>query len=98
MQILDKNKDLEYVLSDKFLMEVKRKLKNIHPDCPFVCKGVCPLRGTRYEGICISWMNKVLGARNVVYPYKKYMPKNCRDLFSYVFKHVLVINKKQNKI
>ena len=91
--------DPDYVLSDKFLMEVKRKLKNIHPDVPLTCKGTCPLSKTRYAGICISWMNKVLGARNVVYPYKRYMPSSCNDLFSYVFKHALTdVNKKQNKI
>ena len=94
-----KNLELEYVLSDKFLMEVKRKLKNIHPGDALICSKNCPLVKTRYAGICISWMNKVLGARNVVYPYKKYMPSNCIDLFNYVFKHALTdVNKKQNKI
>ena len=89
----------DYVLSDKFLMEVKRKLKNIHPDAPFTCMSNCPLSKTRYAGICISWMNKVLGVRNVSVHYRKYMPSSCNDLFSYVFKHALTdVNKKQNKI
>ena len=91
------NLDPDYVLSDKFLMEVKKELKNNHQDA-FLCSKNCPLVKTRYEGICISWMNKVLGARNVVYPYKRYMPSSCNDLFSYVFKHALDVNKKQNKI
>lgn len=91
------NLDPDYVLSDKFLMEVKRKLKNIHPDVPLTCKGTCPLSRTQYAGICISWMNKVLASRNIAYP--KYMPSNCIDLFNYVFKHALMdVNKKQNKI
>ena len=90
--------DPDYVISDKFLMEVKRKLKNIHPDVPFTCTETCPLSKTQYAGVCISWMNKVLGARNVVYPYKRHMPKSCNDLFSYVFKHALDVDKKQNKI
>ena len=94
-----KNLNSDYALSDKFLMEVKRKLKNIHPDVLFTCTGTCPLSKTQYAGVCISWMNKVLGARNVVYPYKRHMPSSCRDLFSYVLKHALVdVNKKQNKI
>ena len=95
MQILD----LDYAISDKFLMEVKRKLKNIHPDCPFTCRGTCPLSKTLYAGICVSWMNNVMEKRNVADPYRRYKPNSCRDLFSYVFKHVLVSeNKKQNKI
>lgn len=94
-----KNLDLDYVISDKFLMKIQKELKYIHPDDALICSKNCPLMKTRYAGVCISWMNKVLGARNVVYPYKKYMPKNCRDLFSYVLKHALVdVNKKQNKI
>ena len=94
-----KNLELDYVLSDKFLMEVQKEIKNIHPDAPFTCMSNCPLRRTQYVGICISWMNKVLGVRNVVYPYKKYMPSNCMDLFNYVFEHALIdVNKKQNKI
>ena len=93
-----KNLELDYVLSDKFLIEVKRKLKNIHPDCPITCAGTCPLSKTRYAGICISWMNKVLRARNIADPYRRYMPSNCLDLFNYAFKHALDVNKKQNKI
>ena len=94
-----KNLDLEYVLSDKFLIELKKELKHIHSDDALICSKNCPLVKTRYAGICISWMNKVLGARNVVYPYKRYMPRNCIDLFNYVFKHALIdVNKKQNKI
>lgn len=94
-----KNLDSEYVLSDKFLMEIKKELKHIHPDDTFICLKNCPLVKTRYAGICISWMNKVLGSRNITDPYKRYMPSNCIDLFNYVFKHALIdVNKKQNKI
>ena len=92
-----KNKDLEYALSDKFLMELHKELKNNHSDS-FICSKDCPLLKTRYAGICISWMNKVLGTRDVVYPYKRHMPSSCRDLFNYVLKHTLDVNKKQNKI
>ena len=94
-----KNLDLDYVISDKFLMEVKRKLKYISPDDALICSKNCPLVETGYAGICISWMNKVLGSRNITNPYERYMPKSCNDLFSYVFKHALIdVNKKQNKI
>ena len=94
-----KNLELDYVISDKFLMEIKKELKHIRPDDALICSKNCPLVKTRYAGICISWMNKVLGVRNIVYPYKKYMPKSCNDLFNYVFKHALIdVNKKQNKI
>lgn len=94
-----KNLVLDYVLSDKFLMEIQKELKYIRPDDALICSKNCPLAKTGYAGICISWMNKVLGSRNIVYPYKKYMPKSCNDLFSYVFKHALIdVNKKQNKI
>lgn len=93
-----KNLDSDYVLSDKFLIELKKELKNNHSDA-FICSKNCPLLKTRYAGICISWMNKVLGIRKVEDPYKRYMPRSCIDLFNYVFKHALVdINKKQNKI
>lgn len=93
-----KNLDLEYVLSDKFLMKLQKELKNNHTDA-FICSKNCPLINTRYAGICISWMNKVLGSRNITDPYKRYMPRNCIDLFNYVFKHALTdVNKKQNKI
>lgn len=92
-----KNKDLEYVLSDKFLMELQKKLKNDHSDV-FICSKNCPLLKTRYAGICMSWMNKVLRTRNITDPYRRYMPNSCRELFYYVFKHTLDINKKQNKI
>ena len=92
-----KNLDLEYVLSDKFLMEIQKELKNNHPDS-ITCSKNCPLVKTRYAGICISWMNKVLGSRNITNTYKRYMPSNCIDLFDYVFKHALDVNKKQNKI
>lgn len=93
-----KNLDSEYVLSDKFLMEIKKELKHIHPDDALICSKNCPLVKTRYAGICISWMNKVLGSRNITNTYKRYMPSNCIDLFDYVFKHALDVNKKQNKI
>ena len=92
-----KNKDLEYALSDKFIMELHKELKNNHSDS-FICSKDCPLLKTRYAGICVSWMNKVLGTRDVTDPYRRYMPRNCRDLFYCVFKHTLAINKKQNKI
>ena len=92
-----KNLELEYVLSDKFLMKLQKELKNNHQD-GFTCSKNCPLLKTRYAGICISWMNKVLGIRKVEDPYRRYMPSSCIDLFSYVLKHALVINKKQNKI
>ena len=93
-----KNLDFEYILSDKFLMKLRKELKNNHTDV-FICSKDCPLLNTRYAGTCISWMNKVLRARNVVYPYKRYMPNSCRELFNYVFKHTLTdVNKKQNKI
>lgn len=94
-----KNLELDYVISDKFLMEIKKELKHIHPDDALICSKNCPLVKTLYAGICISWMNKVLRARNIADPYERYMPRNCIDLFNYVFKHALVdINKKQNKI
>lgn len=94
-----KNLVLDYVLSDKFLMEIQKELKYIHPDDALICSKNCPLAKTGYAGICISWMNKVLGSRNIADPYRRYMPKSCNDLFSYVFKHALIdVNKKQNKI
>ena len=93
-----KNLDSDYVISDKFLMKIQKELKYISPDDALICSKNCPLMKTRYAGICISWMNKVLGARNVVYPYKRHMPSSCIDLFNYVFKHALDVNKKQNKI
>ena len=93
-----KNLELEYVLSDKFLMKLKKELKNNHTDA-FICSKNCPLVKTRYAGICISWMNKVLGSRNIADPYRRYMPSSCRELFNYVFKNALTdVNKKQNKI
>ena len=92
-----KNLDSDYVLSDKFLIELKKELKNNHSD-EFICSKNCPLLKTRYAGICISWMNEVLGIRKVEDPYKRYMPSSCRDLFSYAFKHALDVDKKQNKI
>lgn len=92
------NLDSDYVLSDKFLMELKKELKNNHQD-RFLCYKDCPLIKTRYAGICVSWMNKVLGIRKVEDPYERYMPNSCRELFSYVFKHALIdVDKKQNKI
>ena len=94
-----KNLDLDYVLSDKFLIEIKKELKHIRPDDALICSKNCPLAKTGYAGICISWMNKVLGSRNIADPYRRYMPKSCNDLFNYVFKHALIdVNKKQNKI
>ena len=94
-----KNLVLDYVLSDKFLMEIQKELKYIHPDDALICSKNCPLAKTGYAGICISWMNKVLGSRNIADPYRRYMPKSCNDRFSYVFKHALIdVNKKQNKI
>ena len=94
-----KNLVLDYVLSDKFLMEIKKELKYIRPDDALICSKNCPLAKTGYAGICISWMNKVLGSRNIADPYRRYMPRNCIDLFNYVFKHALIdVNKKQNKI
>lgn len=92
-----KNLELDYVLSDKFLMKLQKELKNNHQD-GFICSKNCPLLKTRYAGICISWMNEVLRARNIADPYRRYMPKSCNDLFSYVFKHALDVDKKQNKI
>ena len=93
-----KNLDLDYALSDKFLIEVKKELKHIHPDDALICSKNCPLVKTRYAGICISWMNKVLRARNIADPYRRYTPISCRELFTYVLKHALDVNKKQNKI
>ena len=93
-----KNLELDYVLSDKFLIEVKKELKHIHPDDALICSKNCPLVKTRYAGICISWMNKVLRARNIADPYRRYTPISCRELFTYVLKHALDVNKKQNKI
>ena len=93
-----KNLDSDYVISDKFLIELKKELKYISPDDALICSKNCPLVKTRYAGICISWMNKVLGSRNITNIYKRYMPSNCIDLFDYVFKHALDVNKKQNKI
>ena len=92
-----KNLELDYALSDKFLMELQKKLKNDHSDA-FLCSKNCPLLKTRYAGICISWMNKVLRARNITDPYRRYTPISCRELFTYVLKHTLDVNKKQNKI
>lgn len=92
-----KNLDLDYVISDKFLMKIQKELKNNHQD-GFLCSKNCPLLKTRYAGICISWMNEVLRIRKVEDPYRRYMPSSCRDLFSYVFKHALDVDKKQNKI
>lgn len=92
-----KNLDSDYVLSDKFLIELKKELKNNHSD-GFICSKNCPLLKTRYAGICMSWMNKVLRIRKVEDPYRRYMPRSCRELFSYVFKHALNVDKKQNKI
>ncbi len=92
-----KNLELDYVLSDKFLIELKKELKNNHSD-GFTCSKTCPLSETGYAGICISWMNEVLRARNIADPYRRYTPISCRELFSYVFKHALDVNKKQNKI
>ena len=51
-----KNLELDYVISDKFLMKIQKELKYISPDCPITCAGTCPLVKTRYAGICISWM------------------------------------------
>lgn len=93
-----KNLDLDYVLSDKFIMEIKKELKHIHPGDALTCSKSCPLVKTRYAGICISWMNEVLRIRKVEDPYKRYMPSSCRDLFNYIFKHTLDMDKKQNKI
>ena len=93
-----KNLELDYVLSDKFLIEVKKELKHIHPDDALICSKNCPLVKTRYAGICISWMNKVLRARNIADPYIRYTPISCRELFTYVLKRALDANKKQNKI
>ena len=94
-----KNLDLDYVLSDKFLMKIQKELKYISPDDALICSKNCPLAKTGYAGICISWMNKVLGSRNIADPYRSYMPKSWDDLLSYVFKHALIdVNKKQNKI
>lgn len=92
-----KNLDSEYVLSDKFLMKLQKELKNNHQDA-LICSKNCPLLKTRYAGICISWMNKVLGSRNTTDPYRRYMPRSCRELFNYVLKYALDVNKKQNKI
>ena len=92
-----KNLELEYALSDKFLMKLQKELKNNHTDA-FICSKDCPLLNTRYAGICMSWVNKVLGIRKVEDPYWRYMPSSCRELFSYVFKHTLDVDKKQNKI
>lgn len=92
-----KNLDSDYVLSDKFLIELKKELKNNHQD-RFICSKNCPLLKTRYAGICVLWMNKVLGIRKVEDPYRRYTPNSCRELFSYVFKHALDVDKKQNKI
>ena len=93
-----KNLDSEYVLSDKFLIELKKELKYISPDDALICSKNCPLAKTRYAGICISWMNKVLRSRNIADPYRRYTPISCRELFTYVFEHALDVNKKQNKI
>ena len=93
-----KNLDLDYVLSDKFIIKIQKELKYIHPDDALICSKNCPLVKTRYAGICISWMNKVLRARNITDPYRRYTPISCRELFNYVFKHALDVNKKQNKI
>lgn len=93
-----KNLELDYVLSDKFLMKIQKELKYISPDDALICSKNCPLVKTQYAGICISWMNTILGSRNVTDPYRSYMPSNCIDLFNYVFKHALDVNKKQNKI
>lgn len=92
-----KNLELEYDLSDKFLMKIQKELKNNNSN-GFICSENCPLLKTRYAGICISWMDKVLGSRNIVDNNGKYMPRSCRELFNYVFKYALDINKKQNKI
>ena len=92
-----KNLELDYVISDKFLMKIQKELKNNHQD-GFTCSKTCPLSETGYAGICISWMNKALRARNIADPYRRYMPSSCIDLFSYVFKHALDVDKKQNKI
>lgn len=93
-----KNLDLDYALSDKFLMEIKKELKHIHPGDALMCSKNCPLLKTRYAGICISWMNKVLRTRNIADPYRRYTSRNCIDLFNYVLKHALDVDKKQNKI
>lgn len=93
-----KNLELDYVISDKFLMEIKKELKHISPGDALTCSKNCPLVKTRYAGICISWMNKVLRSRNITDPYRRYTPISCRELFSYVLKHALDVDKKQNKI
>ena len=93
-----KNLDLDYVISDKFLMKIQKELKNNNSN-RFICSENCPLVKTRYADICISWMNKVLESRNIADPHERYRPKSCIDLFNYVFKHALIdVNKKQNKI
>lgn len=92
-----KKLELDYALSDKFLMKLQKELKNNHQD-GFTCSKTCPLSETGYAGICISWMNEVLRARNIADPYRRYTPISCRELFSYVFKHALDVDKKQNKI
>lgn len=92
-----KNLELDYVLSDKFLIKIQKELKNNYQD-GFTCSKTCPLSETGYAGICISWMNEILRARNIADPYRRYTPISCRELFSYVFKHALDVNKKQNKI
>ena len=93
-----KNLELDYVISDKFLMKIQKELKYISPGDALICSKNCPLVKTRYAGICISWMNKVLRSRNITDPYRRYTPISCRELFSYVFKHALDVDKKQNKI
>ena len=93
-----KNLDLDYVLSDKFLMKIQKELKYISPDDVLICSKTCPLVKTRYAGICALWMNKVLRARNITDSYRRHTPISCRELFTYVLKHALDINKKQNKI
>lgn len=93
-----KNLELDYVISDKFLMKIQKELKYISPDDALICSKNCPLMKTRYAGVCMSWMNKVLRSRNITNPYERYIPSSCNDLFSYVFKHALDVNKKQNKI
>ena len=65
-----KNLELDYVISDKFLMKIQKELKYISPDDALICSKNCPLMKTRYAGICILWMNKVLGARNITNTYR----------------------------
>ena len=41
-----KNLELDYVISDKFIMKIQKELKYISPDDALICSKNCPLMKT----------------------------------------------------